>query len=52
MDNQSITPNEFILELLSAVRVCFEGKAEQSDGSIVYTAPNGQQFRITSESLS
>ena len=49
MDKQSITPKEFMLELLAAVRVCFEGSTEQSGGAIVYTAPNGQKFRITAE---
>lgn len=40
---------EFNLELLSAVNVCFEGKAEQSGGAIIFTAPSGQKFRIRTE---
>ena len=52
MDNKSITSDEFILELLSAVCVCFEGNAERLDDVIVYTAPNGQKFRIKADSIS
>lgn len=52
MEVQKITLDEFYAELLSAVTVCFEGNAEQGNGEIVYTAPNGQRFRITTETIS
>lgn len=51
MENQTITKEEFYVELLSAVNVCFEGKAERKNGEIIYVAPNGQQFRISAESI-
>ena len=51
MEVQMITLNEFYAELRAAVSVCFEGTTEQING-IVYTAPNGQQFRVTAEKIS
>ena len=47
-----ILPKALMSELLAAVNVCFEGKAEQRNNAIVYTAPNGQQFRINVENIS
>ena len=49
MYDKKITPEEFRLELLSAVRVCFEGEAAESGNAIVFTAPNGQKCRILTE---
>ena len=52
MHDKKITLEEFQSELLSAVRVCFEGDATESDNAILFTAPNGQKFRITAECIS
>ena len=52
MENQNITLEEFYTELASAMRVCFEGEVNESGGTIVYTAPNEQKFRIAAERIS
>ena len=51
MENQTISLEEFFLELLSAVKVCFEGTAQECDGAIVLEVPNGQKFRIVAETI-
>ena len=52
MEDQKIRLEDFYAELIAAVNVCFEGKTQQENGTIVYIAPNGQQFRITAERIS
>ena len=46
-----IALKDFYVELLSAVKVCFEEEAERSGGAIILTAPNGQKFRIVAECI-
>ena len=49
MEEHTISLKDFYVELLCAVRVCLEGEAHLSDDAIIFTALNGQQFRITAE---
>lgn len=48
-DESPITGAQLMAEIAPLVEEYFIGKVVSSDGSVLYTLPNGQKFRLTAK---
>lgn len=48
-DESPITGAQLMAEIAPLVKEYFIGEVVSSDGSVLYTLPNGQKFRLTAK---